>query len=152
MLGNRGIVITPDSGYAKEMRQHEAHHGPFGAPGRPYVFREYPKRLYKAERVAGQGIQITDAQTANDDHEERNLLSRGFHFGQDKAIEAIEQQQTEHGRLAAEREWEIQHGRLSEKAVEEVRAAEDAHGATHMPMVPEGPKRRGRQPKAFTTA
>lgn len=144
-----GVVFTQESNYAKEMVKHEAYPTQFGPPGRPYVFREYPKRLYKADRVDGQ-IKIVDAQTAHDDHEERNLLSRDFHFGPDKAMQAIEQQQLTHGTLAAEREWQIQHGRVSEKAASEVRAAEAEHGARHLPDVPETPvrRRRGRQPKA----
>lgn len=153
MLGTRGVVITPDSGYAKEMVKHEAVHTQYGPPGRPYVFREFPKRLYKAAQVPGKGIQIVDAHTVNDDHEERNLLSRGFCFGQDAAIADVERQHTEFGRLAAEREYEIRHGRLSEKAVSEVRVAEEAHGARHLPTVPETPipatqRKRGRPAKA----
>jgi hypothetical protein len=155
MLGTRGVVITPDSGYAKEMVKHEAYHTQYGPPQRPYVFREFPKRLYKAEQVSGKGIQIVDAQTAEDDLQERNLLSRGFHFGQDTAIEAVQREHTEHGRLAAEREYALRHGKHSERAVSEVRAAEEAHGARHLPSVPETPiKRRTRgpnKPKASAT-
>ena len=145
------VEFGVESNYAKESRKWEAHHGKFGAPGRPYTFQEYPKRMSKAERVPGKGIQIVDAQTANDIHEERNLQSRGFYMGQDVAIQAIEHEQLEHGTLAAEREYEIQHGRLSEKAAAEVRAAEAEHGATHLPMIPETPiKKCGRPKKAVS--
>lgn len=142
-----------ESNYAKEMRRWESHHTKFGPPGRAYTFQEFPKRLYKAEHVSGKGIEIVDAQTAADEQAERNLLSRGFHFGQQAAIDAIRDEQTVHGTLAAERNWEIQHGRLSEKAAAEVAAAEAEHGAKHLPMVPETPiKRRVRRTKAQMAA
>lgn len=143
-----GVVFAPETQYAKEMRKHEAWPTQFGPGERPYLFREFPKRLYKAERVQGKGIVITEAHTVNDDTEERNLQSRGFYFGQKAAIEAIEKEQLVHGTLAAEREWQIQHGRISDKATAEVRQAEEAHGSTHMPDVPEAPiKKRGRPKK-----
>lgn len=143
------VEYGSESNYAKESRKWEAHPTAMGAPGRPYVFREYPKRMYKAEHIEGKGIEIVDAQTADDADQERNLLSRGFCFGQDKAFEAARQQQTEYGTLAAEREYAIRHGKLSEKAIQEVRAAEAEHGNMHMPDVPVAPiKRRGRPPKA----
>jgi hypothetical protein len=139
------------SNYAKEMRLHEAHPSQFGPPGRPYVFREFPKRMYKAERT-DKGIVITEAFNANDADEERNFQSRGFHFGQDAAFAAVHAEHTEHGKLAAEREAAIQKGKLSERAVEEVRAAEAEHGARHLPDVPEkAVRRRGpNKPKAVT--
>lgn len=142
------VVFTQESEYAKEMRKWNAHHTAFGAPMRPYVFREFPKRLYKADRKDGK-IVIVDAQTAGNEDEERNLQSRGFYLGQDAAIAEIERQQLEHGILAAEREYEIQHGRLSAKATAEVRAAEEEHGARHLPEVP---RKRGRPRKGSTSA
>ncbi len=148
MLGSHNAIDIPQSTeYAKEMRKWEAHHTRFGPPGRPYVFQEFPKRMYKAEWVAGKGIQVADQQRASNRDEEMNLQSRGFYEGQGAAFAAIEREQTEHGRLAAEREYQIQHSRLSEKAVSEVRAAEEAHGARHLPDVPVAPVRRKPGPK-----
>ena len=148
-----GLLLGPETEYAKEMRKWESFPTQYGPPGRTYRFQEFPKRLYRAEHQVGKGIVIADAQTAADEHEERNLLSRGFVFGQDKAIEAAERQQTDYGKLAAEREWEIQHNRLSERAVSEVRAAEADYGTRHLPAVPEQPIRRkaGRPKKAVET-
>lgn len=131
-----------DSNYAKEMRKHEAYPTEFGPPGRPFVYHEFPKMLYRAERMSGKGIQIVDKQVAKDEHEQRNLESRGFHFGPDKAVEAIQREQTEHGKLAAEREYGIQHGKHSENAVSEIRAAEAEAGAVHLPNVAETPIKR----------
>ena len=145
-----GVVYTEQSEYAKEMCRWNAQHTSYGPGKRPYTFAEFPKRLYLAGRKDG-AIVILDAQTAKDDHEERNLLSRGFHFGQDVAIAAIEREQLEHGTLAAEREWEIQHGRLSPKAAAEVRAAEAEHGARHLPEMPRK-RTRGRPRKPVASA
>jgi hypothetical protein len=142
MLGDHPSIEIPQaSNYAKEMRRHEAHHSRFGPPGRPFVQMEYPKVLYKCAHVAGKGIQITDRFVVEDADQERNMNSRGF-FVLAEAGRLAQKQQTEFGILAAERNWEIAHGRISEKAAAEVRAAEDAHGGTHMPMVPETPIQR----------
>lgn len=48
-----GIVWNPASAYVKEMRKWEQHHTEWTAksrPGNPYVYREFPKMLYKAQR------------------------------------------------------------------------------------------------------
>jgi len=149
MLGEHPSIEIPQSTeYAKEMRRWEALHTRYGPPGRPYQFQEFPKVLYKCESVSGKGIQPTESFTVHDEDQERNLNSRGF-FPLAEAHERAKRQQTEHGILAAEREYQIQHNRLSEKAVAEVRAAEAEHGARHLPDVPETPiKKRGRKPKA----
>ncbi len=140
-----------DSNYAKEMRQWEASNSEFGPAGRPYTFLDYPKMLYKAERTAEKGVVITESKVVHDSDEQRNMESRGFHFGQDAAIQAITvDEQRLHGTLAAEREWEIQHGRISEKATAEVRAHEADHGARHLPMIPETPIKRKYTRKAKT--
>lgn len=134
-----GVALGPDTNYAKEMRRWEAYHSPFGEPGRPYQFREFPKMLYRAEHVSGQGATITDRRVVDDDVAERRATDQGFHARQEDAIAAVRTQQTEYGKLAAERAYEIAHGRVSEKAAAEVHAAEAAHGARHLPNVPETP-------------
>lgn len=147
------VEYGKESNYAKEMRKHEATHTEFGPPGRPYVYRHYDTRMYKAERVDGKH-RITDAQTAHDEHEQRNLESRGFVYGgQAAAIEALTKTEFESATGAAEREWQIQHGRVSEKATAEVRQAE-ASVSTHLadvPVTPIKPRRKpGRKPKTET--
>lgn len=150
MLGQHpSILIGQTSAYAQEMRKHEARHTQWGEPGRPYVYQEYPKQLYRAIFKAGEGITLTDSIRVETADEERNMCSRGFHPGPQAAHDAAAREQTEYGRLAAEREYDIQHSRLSPRAVAEVRAAEEAHGASHMPTVPVTPiKRRGRPRQA----
>lgn len=147
------VEFGSESNYAKEMRRWETHHTKFGPPGRQYTFQEYPKRMYKFKRSdeTGKGIVVDEAFDANDIHEERNFLSRGFYASSQEAYDAVLKEQTEHGILAAEREYAIKHGRLSESAVKEVRAAEAEAGARHLPDVPEKP-RRGRPRKDDSAA
>ena len=157
MLANHpSIDIGQSTEYAKEMRKWETTHTKYGPPGRQYRFAEYPKRVYKCVQEPGKGIMVEDAHTVNDEHEERNLRSRGFYPSLTEAATAIEAAHTEAGKLAAEREWEIQHNRLSERATAEVRVHEADFGARHLPEIPHTPvpvhRKRGRKPNAAVTA
>lgn len=143
-----GVVFTVESNYAKEMRRHEAYPTQFGPPGRPYVYQHYPLMLYRASRGPN-GPEASETCIVNDERERDNMISRGFWPTQELALAELDRQHTEHGKLAAERNYEIAHGRISEKAATEVRAAEAAHGATHLPEVKEQP-RRGRPRKQTT--
>ena len=140
MLGNHPAIQLPQSTeYAKEMRKWESQHTKWGPPGRPYKFEEFPKMLYKAAYESGKGIHIEETHVVNNEDEQANMRSRGFHLGPDEAFAVAQRELTEHGRLAAEREHEIKVGRHSEGAVKEIRAAEEAYGARHLPDVPETP-------------
>ena len=132
------------SRYAQEMRRWNAHHSEFGPPGRPYAFQEFPKRIYRAERVDGV-VKIVESKEVGDEDEELKEAGKGFRFRQEDALDLMRRDQLVHGTLAAEREYEIKHGRLSAGAIAEVRAVEAAAGAVHVPMIPEGPKKRGRK-------
>lgn len=134
------------SRYAQEMRRWNAHHSEFGPPGKPYVFSEWPKMVYRAERVNGVVKIIETKQVGNED-EELKERGKGFRFRQEDALDLLREEQLVHGTLAAEREWEIKHGRLSEKAVEEVRAVEADAGAVHVPVIPEGSKKKRGRPR-----
>lgn len=149
MLGNHSSIVIPqNTPYAQEMRRHEAFHTSFGPPGRPYEYREFPKRVYRA--LKGGASPEFEGFTVNNETEQRNMQSRGYSLTQADALTALEREHTEHGKLAAERNYEIAHGRLSEKAAAEVRAAEEAHGATHMPEVKETPIRKRGRPATST--
>lgn len=156
MLGDSpSIALSQSSEYAKEMRKHESTHTRYGPPGRPYVYREFGESgtvMYRAEHRSGTGIVIVDRHTVHDERQQQNMRSRGYYDEPTEAIAAIERQQTEFGRLAAERNFDIAHGRLSEKAAAEVRGHEADHGARHLPAIPETPipahRKRGRRPKA----
>jgi hypothetical protein len=154
MLGFHGSIVIPENtDYAKEMRKHEAQFTRFGPPGRPYTYAEWPRRIYKAVRLETGGIGY-EGFTVENELEQANMQSRGYSLSQPLALEALEREQAEHGKLAAERNWEAKAGRLSEKAVSEMRSAEAEHGARHLPMVPETPikKKRGRPFKSTVPA
>ena len=145
MLGSHASIDIPQSTeYAKEMRKWESYPSKFGAPGRPYVFKAFSKALYRFKWESGKDIVLDEMFFVQSEDEQRNMESRGFHATQELAVAAIEAEHTEHGKLAAERNYEIQHGRISEKAAAEVRAAEAEHGATHLPSVPVKPVRKRR--------
>ena len=120
MLGRHGSIVIPqNTPYAQEMRKHEAFPTEFGRGERPYVYREFPKRSYKA--VRGERGVTYEGFTVNDDTELQNMQSRGYFLTQELAQSALLKEHTEHGKLAAERNYEIKHGRISEKAAAEVR-------------------------------
>lgn len=136
------VVHSEDSAYMQEMQRWEGHKY-FGdlPPGRPYQYREFPHRLYKAGRNAHGQTAILEAQTANDEREASNLESRGFVMGgQDKAIEAFERQELEIAKLAAERNFEMT--RMSEGARREVAQVEASAGARHIAEIPRTPVKR----------
>lgn len=147
MLGNSpSIEISQTSEYAKERMKHESEPGRYGQkPGNPYHFREYPKRMDRATR-GEKGPQF-EGVTAQNESEEAQFKSLGFHFGREKALTALTRDEQEHATLAAERNFEIHHGKISDGAAREVRAAEAEHGARHLPAVPVAPlKKRTRGP------
>lgn len=147
------VVHAPDSEFSKEMARWEAHHTQYGPPGRPYTYQPFPTRMYKAGRTAQGQSAILDAATAHDEHEQRNLESRGFVVGgQQAALDALAAQEQEIAILAANRNYTDR--RMSDKAQAESQAVELAAGARHLAEIPETPikRRRGRQPKAAATA
>jgi hypothetical protein len=139
------VVHTPESEFAKEMRKWEAHHTQYGPPGRPYTYVELPRRLYTATRQAD-GTRTLEGFTVHTDDELRNMQSRGYCLTQQDALDALDREHTEHGKLAAELNYEAR--RMSAKAATEIDSAQAAYGAKHLPSMPETPiKKRGR-PKA----
>lgn len=140
-----GIVFTPESAHAIEMRKWEAYPTQYGPPGRPFTHQEYPGRMYKAARLPDGTRAIVEALDANNDLERRNLESRGFVWGgQGAAIDALDAHEAQAATLAAERHFEVR--RMSDGAQREVASAEEAAGARHLPTIEETPVRR-RQPK-----
>jgi hypothetical protein len=137
------VVYSPDSAYAIEARKWEGQHSQYGPPGRPYEYREYPIRLSRAFRPVGGGPVDFDSRDAADEHEERNLASRGFCRGREKALDALEKSEQAIAEAAANRAFHDR--RMSEKAQREADAA-DAATAAHLPSIPEKP-RRGRRLK-----
>ena len=141
MLGvHKSISLPQSTEYAKEMARWEAYPSQWGAAGRPHVHREFPKMLYKATQ--GEGCNITVI--VNNEDEQRREEAKGFAASQERALELLSRDHRDAGTLAAERNFEIAKGRISEKAAAEVRAAEAEHGATHLPEVPIKPVRKRR--------
>lgn len=138
-----GLAYTRDSEYAKERVKWEAQHTELGPPGRPFVYHEYPKRLYRAGRNGSGVPQIVEALTAESPEAERNLLSRGFHAGQDVALEALHASDREIATLSAERAYTDR--RMSAQAQAEAAAADDAT-AHHVPSIPERHRPPRRKP------
>lgn len=139
MLGaHKSISLPQSTEYAKEMAKHEAFPSQWGPAGRPYQFREFPKMLYKASV----GSDVMDNLIVHNEDEQRREEAKGFADTQERALELRGREQRDHGILAAERNFEIEKGRISERAATEVRQAEAEHGATHLPEVKEKRKRR----------
>lgn len=124
---------SPESTYAKERRKWEAQHSELGPGEKPWVFREYPTWMYRANSPTT----IEASEIADDEQQAALLKGRGFMPTPLAALAAHEQQALEYAKLAAEREHEIKY-KLSEKATAEVRAAE-AEYSGHMPSVPVTP-------------
>lgn len=145
-----GPLITPQSAEGIERRKWEQHYGPLGAPGNPYVFREYPKTLYKAGRPNKSNVEITGSITAKDAREEAVLKGQGWAVSQEAAIQAVHEQHREFATLAAERHY---HEQFMSEAAQREAAAVDRETVQHVPVIPETPiKRRGRPKNAEATA
>jgi hypothetical protein len=132
-----GVVHAPDSAFAKAMVQWEARDGVLGPAGRPYVKREYPMMLHKAAPLPAGGLDITETQIVYVERERTKYEAMGFRATPLEALAVLDQTQTEHATLAAERNFEVR--RMSAKAQAEVAAAEEAAGAVHLPTIPETP-------------
>ena len=139
------ILWSPDSDYAKERRKWEAQHTQFGAPGRPFVYAEYPLMLYRAKRRPEGGKDpILEHFTVEDDQQERNMQSRGWVRGPDNAIKALEE--TERGLAQAAAERAYQDTRLSERAQAEATAVDETT-IQHLGEIPETPIHKKGWPK-----
>lgn len=139
------VHIPPESAEAKERCKWEAQFTPFGAPGRPYVFRAYPMYLFKAGRIDGVTPGIVEERIADDEQAAANLKSRGFCEDPEAALAAFHASDLEIAKLAAERHYTER--RMTAHAQAEGAAADAASGS-HVPSVPETPiKKRGRPVK-----
>lgn len=171
-----GIAIIPGSNYAKEMAKFEQFDSKFTAgsrPGNPYVYRPFPKMLYRAqhhngvaicmgapprpddfanpneyERACRQAEQVTrDCQKiVNNELEMSRAMEDGWREDPAKAVEYLRNRDKERSTVTAHRNYEDRN--MSEPAKREIAAAIEAVGGDHIPEIPEQPKkRRGRPPK-----
>lgn len=141
------VLYAPDTPYAKERVKWEAQYSEMGPGLKPYVKRDFPMMLHLAGPPAGGLGAPVIIETVIVDSEQEAVFprSRGFRPTPQEAIDAQTAQQTEFATLAANRNWQEKTGKLSAKAVTEMRVAEDQVGG-HLPDVPVTPiKKRGRK-------
>ncbi|HWN84390.1 MAG TPA: hypothetical protein VNN99_04540 [Vicinamibacterales bacterium] len=138
------IQINPASGFAVEMRRWESTYTLYGAPGRPYVYEEYPRQMFMAGHPAGRPgkIEVTDYRVANNDHERSVLEQDGWRASQGEAVTAQKDRDREMARAAAETNFADR--RMSEKALAEKAEVEDAT-AQHVSDVPRLNPKTGRR-------
>ena len=141
------ILHAPDSGYAQEMTKWEAQNSMMGPGLRPYLRRDYPMMMHRAETHLQGGRGIVETRIVADEHHRTLAEADGFRATPLEALEALEAQQTEFARLAAERAYEVR--RMRPRAQTEVLAAEEAAGAVHLPTIAETPIRRRGRPRAI---
>jgi len=137
------VLYPPETEFAKERVKWEAQNSELGPGLRPYVYREWPSRIYLAGRPEnGLGPHcIVEELEVRSEAEFAPYRARGFRQKPLEAIEYLTKQQDEFSRLAAEINAE-QKNKLSERASAEVEAARAEHHnpiSGHMPMVPETP-------------
>lgn len=134
MLAN-SIHMNPTSEYSKEMAKHEALHSPFGPPGRPFQFHEYPTMMYKGTRSVRNGVITFESQVADDDRDRERLERVGFvHGGQAAAAARVEAQEQEFAELAANRHHsDARMGELAQREADRV----DSNTIQHLPVIPE---------------
>lgn len=171
-----GLVVVPGSNYAKERAKFEQFPNPFGPPGNPYVYREFPRMLYRAEVYQGRiacGATVADAgefsnpneynrqeesarrftercqRIVNDEREMQMAMENGWRKTQAEAVAYLEARQRSQGQAAAERNYQDRN--LSDAAKAEAAAAQMTHfqeTGQHLEAVPEAPvKRRPGRPR-----
>lgn len=139
-----GIQHSQASAYVKEMQKWESRPvlvgdtmimplppSEGGKAGHP--FQPYPKMLYRAVRANG-GPKIAGNLTVESEREQAYQETQGWHDGQEKAIQAIHDEDTEFARLAANR---AHNERLMSPNAKAEAAAFDEHTIQHQPVIPE---------------
>lgn len=144
-----GVLINQTSNFAKEMAKFEQFPSPYGNPGNPYVMREFPKMLYRAElwkgkplcmaappdpyefpnpmelqRVEDQARRFTERChiTVKDEREQQKAFENGYRETPAEAVEYLVNRQRGEGVAAAERHYEDRN--MSEPAKAEAKAEE----------------------------
>ena len=167
-----GIVRTPESNYSREIAKFEqfptAWTGQKG-PGNPYVKREYPKMLYRAERYEGRiacmaappdhtsfadprayeradeaARKFTEKcqRTVYSPEERQRAMENNWREGPTEAVEALKAKEGAVSTDTAHRNYEDRN--MGEPAKREIAAAVAEVGGEH---VPEIPRKRGRPRK-----
>lgn len=166
------VVISPSSELARELRKWEQHHTKLSIteegdsqPGNPYVYRPYPRMLYRAQkRTNGQYAVMEGAPSpylfataeqyeracfeveqfnksnqliVQSEAEEQKARAQGWRNSRDEALAYVEALEQDMANAAAEAHFAA--SRMSDSAQREWQAAQDA---THEHVVDvQGPKR-----------
>ncbi len=142
------IQINPATGFAKEMRKWEAHHGPYGPPGRPYpppgVSTEYPRAMFKFGHPEGRpgAIVMLDTRDCRSDSERERMERDGYRATQEEAHAAVVEWDREMARAEAIGNHEDR--LMSAKAKEEREAALMA-AEGHVAEIPRAHPKTGRR-------
>jgi hypothetical protein len=170
--GSTRVKIPPGSLWAEELQQFEQFPTAYApTPGNPYVYRPFPKMVYKAgdwmgkiasHAVAGPSWEFksteemrraeasaeeftkTCQRIVKDEAELQAAYEAGYRGDPVEAVEFAKARADAISRGAAERHHSDL--RMSEKAQREAAAA-DAETAEHLPEIPEKPVRRRGRPK-----
>ena len=166
-----GVIITPESDLGKELAKWEQHHTPYighgQKPGNPYVYRPFPKMVYRAVKKPNGKVvcmeplpQPVGFRDTNDylialnqaeaikkqcfrivQSEDEYLVAKGQGWCDDPiaALAQFEREEQAFGNAAAEAAFAAQ--RMSEKARAEFTAAQDDTIA-HVADVVAAPKTR----------
>ena len=102
----------------------------------PFVYREFPKMLYRGRTVAGR-VDV-EHRTVTTEGEETLALEQGWRPSPVDATAAETQRQEAVGTAAAERAYADR--RMSASAQAEAAAADAASGAKHLGEIPEQPR------------
>jgi hypothetical protein len=138
------IQINPASGYATEMRKWESTYTQYGAPGRPYVYMEYPREMFLAGHPEGRPgkIVLIDSRQVQNDAERTALEAAGYDATQEGAIERQTARDREMARAAAESNYDDR--RLTEAAKAERAEVEDATPG-HVAEIPRAAPKTGKR-------
>jgi hypothetical protein len=160
-----GLVLTPGSKEVREYARFEQFHSKFTVgtqPGNPYVKREFPKMVYRAERYSGTGklacmaappdpSEFKDPREAEhaqvlaqrftercqlivqDEREYSRAMESGYRPSPKEAVEHAEAREDSIARATAERLYQDQH--LSESARAEAEEVTAAAGGAHVPEI-----------------
>jgi hypothetical protein len=140
------IQINPASAYAAEMRKWESTYTMYGAPGRPFVYVEYPRDMFLAGHPDGRPGKIEilhgSTRTVHSDAERSAAERDGYDADQHEAIKKQKDRDREMARAAAAQNFADR--RMSEKALTEKAEVEDAT-AEHVADVPRANPKTGKR-------
>lgn len=148
-----GVMYSPVSPYIKELAKWETQavqvgdtlilpapkdHGGVG----PYVYRPYPKMLYKGGRPNGTNVGIIASLLVHNEADERIQIGQGWSDGQQAALDRVHADDQELAVQAANRNF---HDRRMSPGAQAEAAEVESRSAQHLGAIPSTPiKKKGR--------